>query len=526
MGDEPRRQDRHRRAARAAGSPLRPGGAGRSACARSTTRSWSAAAPCSPTIPRSTVAWAGRRRRTCAWCSIAGCASVRARGCSRSRGRCCSTPSRATRRGAQRWSSAAREVVELATVDSARRARRSPSPRRPERPGRRRRRGARARSSRDGSVRSRRGVLRAAPDRRRGRARSAARRRASRRSATRLVSSRCASGGGASTSSSPEFATVAPPSSLARLAALLSVEGEPAWTRRNATTRSLRPEVGRLWIRRAFRDWPGPRAALGGCGRGTDEARARARIDSRSRRGRDRGRAALRATGRARAGGGARRPGRLAATARRAPAGAARAGRVALGERRGAAGGGGRSARGVVGEATGCARRRSATRGRGLAAGGRRSPTTRRCGTTAAAVCGPAGAACVQALVLELDPAERRELAGDGNEAEVYSRLFHGRAASERRFAATAARHGLDVFYRVEHGDSDRRARNAAARRAVGVGGRALAAPRPRRGAGAGALSRLALGGGHRGRRAGAGHRGQPRDRRSAAPDRGSRDRR
>ena len=81
------------------------------------------------------------------------------------------------------------------------------------------------------------------------------------------------------------------------------------------------------------------------------------------------------------------------------------------------------------------------------------------------------GASCVQPLVLELDPAERRELAGDGNEAEVYSRLFHGRAASERRFAATAARHGLDVFYRVEHGDSDRRARNAAASELLALAG-------------------------------------------------------
>jgi hypothetical protein len=69
---------------------------------------------------------------------------------------------------------------------------------------------------------------------------------------------------------------------------------------------------------------------------------------------------------------------------------------------------------------------------------------------------------CVQAVVLELGPAERRELAGDESGEDLYSRLFHGRAASERRFAGVASRHGLDVFFRRRGSDSDRRARNAA----------------------------------------------------------------
>jgi hypothetical protein len=73
-----------------------------------------------------------------------------------------------------------------------------------------------------------------------------------------------------------------------------------------------------------------------------------------------------------------------------------------------------------------------------------------------------AGAACVQPLVLELDPAERRELAGGESEGDVYSRLFHGRAASERRFAAVAARYGLEVFHRRAAREGDRRERNAA----------------------------------------------------------------
>ncbi len=149
----------------------------------------------------------------------------------------------------------------------------------------------------------------------------------------------------------------------------------------------------------------------------------------------------------ARARGGARRAGRLAArrgvpllvqlvlasrSARRAP---------------GAAGGRGRSARGVARAATGCARHRAATRGRGVAAGGRahrrRGAVGRRLPPAARR-----GAACVQALVLELDPAERRELAGDGNEARstracsTAARRANGGSRRSRRG------HGLEVFFR------------------------------------------------------------------------------
>jgi hypothetical protein len=38
--------------------------------------------------------------------------------------------------------------------------------------------------------------------------------------------------------------------------------------------------------------------------------------------------------------------------------------------------------------------------------------------------------------------------------------LFHGKAASERRFAAVAARHGLEVFHRRAAREGDRRERN------------------------------------------------------------------
>lgn len=82
-----------------------------------------------------------------------------------------------------------------------------------------------------------------------------------------------------------------------------------------------------------------------------------------------------------------------------------------------------------------------------------------------------AGAACVQAMVLELDPVERRELAGDRSEVDVYSRLFHGRAGSEQRFAAAAARHGLDVFYRRATAGGDRKERNAAAAELLALAG-------------------------------------------------------
>ena len=162
--------------------------------------------------------------------------------------------------------------------------------------------------------------------------------------------------------------------------------------RRNATTRSLRPEVGRLWIRRAFRDWPGAGAALGGCRRGTDEARRRERgsIPEASAVETEGGLLYVPPVAPEQAGG-ARRPGRLAATARRSPAGASRAGRVALGERRGS-----RRRWWSI-----CSRRcwrsdwmRSTPFHDARSWSGRwwpGSPTTRRCGTTAAAVCGPTG---------------------------------------------------------------------------------------------------------------------------------------
>jgi hypothetical protein len=73
-----------------------------------------------------------------------------------------------------------------------------------------------------------------------------------------------------------------------------------------------------------------------------------------------------------------------------------------------------------------------------------------------------AGVACVHALALELDPADRRRLAGDQHAGEIYSRLVHGRATGERRFAAVAARHGLGVFYRRRDAGADRKRRNDA----------------------------------------------------------------
>jgi hypothetical protein len=82
-----------------------------------------------------------------------------------------------------------------------------------------------------------------------------------------------------------------------------------------------------------------------------------------------------------------------------------------------------------------------------------------------------AGARCAQPLVLELDPAERRELAGGETEGAAYSRLFHGKAASERRFAAVAAHHGLEVFHRRAGGDGDRRERNATLAELLALGG-------------------------------------------------------
>lgn len=56
-----------------------------------------------------------------------------------------------------------------------------------------------------------------------------------------------------------------------------------------------------------------------------------------------------------------------------------------------------------------------------------------------------AGAAGVQSLVPELAPRQRRALAEDAGE-EVFSALFHGRTADERRFHRHVAEHGLAVF--------------------------------------------------------------------------------
>ncbi len=128
-----------------------------------------------------------------------------------------------------------------------------------------------------------------------------------------------------------------------------------------------------------------------------------------------------------------------------------------------------------------------------------------------------AGAACVQASVLELGPAERRELAGDERGEALYSRLFHGRVASERRFAAVASRHGLDVFFRRRGGERRSQSAQRRRRRAAGAGRRALA--RLGRGEAQGQelfrASRWVEDTADR--RAGAGRRRKSRDRRGAA---------
>ena len=78
---------------------------------------------------------------------------------------------------------------------------------------------------------------------------------------------------------------------------------------------------------------------------------------------------------------------------------------------------------------------------------------------------------CVQAVVLDLSPAQRRELAGDLPEGAAFSRIFHGRAADERRFAQVAAAHGLEVFLRRRGTGADRKARNAALAELLALGG-------------------------------------------------------
>lgn len=56
-----------------------------------------------------------------------------------------------------------------------------------------------------------------------------------------------------------------------------------------------------------------------------------------------------------------------------------------------------------------------------------------------------AGAAGVQSMVPELAPRQRRTLA-EGADEEVFSALFHGRTADERRFHRCVVEHGLAVF--------------------------------------------------------------------------------
>jgi hypothetical protein len=81
-----------------------------------------------------------------------------------------------------------------------------------------------------------------------------------------------------------------------------------------------------------------------------------------------------------------------------------------------------------------------------------------------------AGAACVQAVAPELSPADRRELAGGEHQAALFSRLFHGPAGGERRFAGIAAAHGLEVFFRRRAPGSDRWSRNAALAELLALG--------------------------------------------------------
>lgn len=57
------------------------------------------------------------------------------------------------------------------------------------------------------------------------------------------------------------------------------------------------------------------------------------------------------------------------------------------------------------------------------------------------------GAGCVQPVLMEVDPRDRRSLAEERGE-DVFDALFHGSPASERSFARIAARHGLEVFAR------------------------------------------------------------------------------
>ncbi|MCG8461050.1 MAG: hypothetical protein MI919_32600 [Holophagales bacterium] len=62
------------------------------------------------------------------------------------------------------------------------------------------------------------------------------------------------------------------------------------------------------------------------------------------------------------------------------------------------------------------------------------------------------GVACVQPLILELTPVQRRRLA-EGRDEQVFDALFHGRLDSrvERGFSGRAYGHGLQLFAERPH---------------------------------------------------------------------------
>jgi hypothetical protein len=237
----------------------------------------------------------------------------------------------------------------------------------------------------------------------------------------------------------------------------------------HATLRSLRPEVGRLWVRRAFRDWPWP------------EDRS---IDL--------------STGRVRRGGGAPSvpgaedvdpaagllyvppvdpalaPARDDLIASLAARGVAMLAQVAPGERVPVAVGGPEVVVDLV----------VALLARDLDALSAVAPGTIALWPLVAGITdgeelwaegcrrlAAAGVRCVQAIVPHVEPAERRELASAAAEDAGFSRVFHARAGDERRFAAVAARHGLAVLFRRRDVARDRRARNAALAEVLALGG-------------------------------------------------------
>lgn len=70
-----------------------------------------------------------------------------------------------------------------------------------------------------------------------------------------------------------------------------------------------------------------------------------------------------------------------------------------------------------------------------------------------------AGARCVQAVVLELGPSEKRKLAEGSDDA--FDALFHGETPSEREFTSYAERYGLESFMsRPRTGRTPREIRN------------------------------------------------------------------